>query len=77
MTYLFDFLTVTDPNTDPAKVYYSPGTIGFLLTLFVAVAAIGLIWDMVRRVRRVRYRAEIQEKLEQEEASAGKGKAKK
>jgi hypothetical protein len=34
-----------------------------LLTFFVAGAAVLLIFDMVRRVRRVRYRAEIQEKL--------------
>jgi hypothetical protein len=51
------------PTEDPANTFYSPGTIGFLLTFFVAGSAVLLIFDMVRRVRRVRYRAEIQEKL--------------
>lgn len=55
------------PTEDPANTFYSPGTIGFLLTFFVAGSAVLLIFDMVRRVRRVRYRAEIQEKLAAEE----------
>jgi hypothetical protein len=56
-----------NPTEDPANTFYSPGTIGFLLTFFVAGAAVLLIFDMVRRVRRVRYRAEIQEKLAAEQ----------
>ena len=65
------------PTLDPAETFYSPGTIGFLLTFFVAGAAVLLIFDMVRRVRRVRYRAEIQEKLaaEASEAKANEPKA--
>ena len=51
------------PTVDPAETWYSPGTIGFIMTFFVTVGAIGLIFDMVRRIRRVRYRAEIAEKL--------------
>jgi hypothetical protein len=51
------------PTVDPAETWYSPGTIGFIMTFFIAVGAIGLIFDMVRRIRRVRYRAEIAEKL--------------
>jgi hypothetical protein len=57
------------PAVDPAETWYSPGTVGFLLTFFVAGSAILLILDMVRRVRRVRYRAEIQEKLAAEQQS--------
>jgi hypothetical protein len=66
MTILAAILAATPsptPTLDPAETFYSPGTIGFLLTFFVAGAAVLLIFDMVRRVRRVRYRAEIQEKL--------------
>jgi hypothetical protein len=48
--------------------WYSPGVIGFVATFGVAAAAIALIFDMVRRIRRVRYRAEINEKLDFEEA---------
>ena len=48
--------------------WYSPGVIGFIGTFGVAAGAIVIIFDMVRRIRRVRYRAEIQEKLDFEEA---------
>lgn len=60
------------PTTDPANTFYSPGTVGFLATFGVTLAAVLLIFDMVRRVRRVRYRAEIEAKLAEEEASAAK-----
>lgn len=53
-------------TTDPANTWYSPGTIGFVMTFIVVVAALALMFDMVRRVRRVRYRAEIQAKLDAE-----------
>jgi hypothetical protein len=33
------------------------------MTFFVTAGAVALIFDMVRRIRRVRYRAEIAEKL--------------
>ena len=63
------------PTTDPANTFYSPGTVGFLATFFVTAAAILLIFDMVRRVRRVRYREEIRLKLEAEaEAAAAPAK---
>ena len=39
----------------------SPGTWGFLLTAFVVVLTMLLIVDMVRRLRRVRYRAQVEE----------------
>ncbi len=48
--------------------WYSPGVIGFIGTFGVAAGAIVIIFDMVRRIRRVRYRAEINEKLDFEEA---------
>ena len=47
--------------------WYSPGVVGFLATFGVAAAAIFIIYDMTRRVRRVRYRAEIVQKLDLEE----------
>jgi hypothetical protein len=50
--------------------WYSPGVVGFLATFGVAAAAIFIIFDMTRRVRRVRYRAEIVQKLDLEEQSA-------
>ena len=65
-------------TSDPAHTFYSPGTVGFLAIFGVTLAAVLLIFDMVRRVRRVRYREEIREKLDAEElaAKAGSGRAK-
>ena len=54
------------PSVDPAETFYSPGTIGFIATFLVAAGAIVLIFDMVRRIRRVRYRSDIAAKLETE-----------
>lgn len=56
-------------EVDPNSV--TPGVVGFLATLFVAVGVLLIITDMVRRVRRVRYRSEINEKLDAEAASGG------
>ena len=53
-------------EVDPNSV--TPGVVGFLATLLVAAVVLLLIADMVRRVRRVRYRAEIKEKLDAEAA---------
>lgn len=49
--------------------WYSPGVVGFIATFGVAAAAVFIIFDMVRRIRRVRYRAEITERLDQEAAA--------
>ena len=70
MNSLIAFIATADPATNPADVWYSPGVIGFIATFGVTAAAIALIFDMVRRVRRVRYRAEIQEKLDAESSAA-------
>ncbi len=63
------------PTIDPSETWYSPGAIGFIMTFLMAVGAIALIFDMVRRIRRVRYRAEIAEKLAAEAAAAPKSAA--
>lgn len=39
----------------------TPGILGFLLTAFIVVLTTLLIVDMVRRIRRVRYRAQVEE----------------
>ena len=59
------------PSVDPANTFYSPGTVGFIATFGMALGATLLIFDLVRRVRRVRYRAEIQAKLDSEAADSG------
>ncbi|QYH36827.1 hypothetical protein [Salinibacterium sp. M195] len=48
----------------------TPGVIGFLGTLFIAVATLLIVVDMNRRVRRVRYRALAQEAILSEQAAA-------
>ena len=64
---------VDDPLIPPIQVdenLVTPGVVGFLVTLFVALAVIVLITDMMRRIRRVRYRGEVRERLEAEQAEA-------
>lgn len=51
-------------EVDPNSV--TPGVVGFVATLFVALGVVVIIVDMTRRVRRLRYRAEINEKLDRE-----------
>ncbi|MFT4123884.1 MAG: hypothetical protein QM635_08635 [Microbacteriaceae bacterium] len=53
----------------------SPGWIGFAVTFVLAVAVVLLITDMTRRLRRLRYRAEIRERLQAERGGAGPGGA--
>ncbi len=61
--------TPTPSTVDPNLV--TPGPWGFLVITFVAVAVILLIWDMMRRIRRGRVRADLQEELDAElEAAA-------
>lgn len=55
------------PSGAPNDDAVTPGVVGFAVTFFIAVAAILLIVDMTRRIRRVRYRAEIAEKLDAEQ----------
>lgn len=66
---------LADPSPSPIPGEFTgdesavtPGVIGFVATFFIAAATILLILDMTRRVRRVRYRAEAQEKLAAEAA---------
>jgi hypothetical protein len=62
-----------DPSQspDPANVFHSPGLIGFFGTFILVVGALAIIWDMVRRIRRVSYKAQIQERIAAEQAEAG------
>jgi hypothetical protein len=57
---------------DPAETFYSPGVLGFIFTFLMAAGAIALIFDMVRRMRRVRYREEAKQKLAAEATASGR-----
>ncbi|MFF2053949.1 hypothetical protein ACFVU2_20250 [Leifsonia sp. NPDC058194] len=59
------------PSSGPSEDQVTPGVVGFVVTFLVAVAAVLLVIDMVRRIRRVRYRAEIAAKLDAEQAADG------
>lgn len=58
------------PTSNVADDLVTPGVWGFTITAVIMVAVILLIIDMVRRLRRLNYRAEIRERLEQEAAAA-------
>lgn len=55
------------PTIDPSVV--TPGVFGFIAIAFLALAVILLIFDMMRRIRRGRYRADVREQLDAEEAA--------
>jgi len=61
------------PVVDPALV--TPGPSGFVAIAFVAVAAMLLVWDMMRRIRRARIRSEVDEMLDAEEEAARHGES--
>lgn len=62
-------LRVTEQQQfDPNMV--TPGFVGFIATFGVAAIVILLVIDMVRRIRRVNYRAQVREQLENEARDA-------
>ena len=50
-------------STDPNEPWGGPETLGFIFIFIVAALTMVLIFDLVRRLRRVRYKAEIQARL--------------
>jgi Flp pilus assembly protein TadB len=61
------------PTVDPELV--TPGPWGFLVIVLLAAVVILLVWDMMRRIRRGRVRADIQEELDAEQKAADAGSA--
>ena len=57
------------PGFDGDPNVVTPGVIGFVLTLLVAVVTVLLVFDMTRRVRRVRYREQVNAALDAELAA--------
>ncbi|GAA3211883.1 hypothetical protein [Microbacterium terregens] len=57
-----------EPTVDPALV--TPGPWGFVVIALLAFAVVALIWDMMRRIRRGRVRADITAELDAEEQAA-------
>lgn len=66
---------LADPSPAPTPGEFTgdenavtPGVVGFIATAFIAIMTVLLIVDMTRRIRKVRYRAEAQEKIAAEQA---------
>ncbi|WP_194411169.1 hypothetical protein [Microbacterium cremeum] len=62
--------TPSPTPTQPDPELVTPGVWGFVITALVALAVVLLVWDMMRRIRRGRVRADIQEELDAEEQAA-------
>jgi hypothetical protein len=75
--FLIALATTPSPTPTPSlrpglsEDQVTPGTWGFVLTAFIVVLTTFLIVDMVRRIRRVRYRAQVEEALVGETGDAG------
>jgi len=77
---LLRFATVVTPSPSPSEAGIDPNLVtptwvGFAFTFVVAIATILLIIDMTRRIRRVRYREEIRERIAAENDDSGVPKA--
>lgn len=59
---------IPEITVDPTSV--TPGPWGFGAIVILTIAVVLLLLDMLRRVRRGRYRAEVREQLDEEDAAA-------
>jgi hypothetical protein len=63
-------LLATTPTPSPSPSFnpdvVTPGPAGFIAIFLLTLVTVLLIIDMVRRIRRVRYRSEARERLGQE-----------
>lgn len=66
-------MLLAETTIDPELV--TPGPLGFAAIVFVAACTTLLIFDMVRRIRRQRILAQVEAKLDAEEAAAKAPKA--
>ena len=57
-------------SPDADQIVIDPGPIGFIAIAVVAIGAVLLILDMVRRIRRTRIRAEVTAMLDAEVSAA-------
>ncbi|WP_345154424.1 hypothetical protein [Arthrobacter ginkgonis] len=59
---LLHLIATTATQTDDAAREIGPGFVGFVFTAFVAIGVILLARDMQRRIRRVRYMSETEQR---------------
>ena len=55
------------PAVTPDDSIVTPGPLGCAAIAFIGIAVFLLVWDMLRRIRRGRYREEINAELDAEE----------
>ncbi|KZE41223.1 hypothetical protein [Microbacterium sp. T32] len=67
LTALAALAATPTPASTPDESIVTPGPLGFAAVAFVAVAVFLLVWDMLRRIRRGRYREEVNAELDAEE----------
>lgn len=60
-------------TVDPDTV--TPGFVGFIVMALLAVVVVFLVIDMLRRIRRAGYRAEVNEQLDAEEQARSEADA--
>ena len=76
--HLYVALVGADPTPSPIPEYtgdpnlVTPGVVGFVAIALIAIVTVLLLIDMTRRVRRVRYRAEVNERLDAEQSGTSK-----
>jgi hypothetical protein len=64
---------IPEPTVDPTLV--TPGPAGFVVIALLALAVVALVWDMMRRIRRGRVRADINDELDAEQQAADAAEA--
>ena len=64
-SFISRFLSETSnsTSTDPNDPWGGPETLGFIFIFVVAALTMVIIFDLVRRLRKVRYKAEVQARL--------------
>lgn len=63
------------PTMTVAPELVTPGFVGFAAVVIIVLAVVLLILDMNRRIRRVRYREEVREELDAEQAALAADRA--
>ncbi|GAA1697097.1 hypothetical protein GCM10009808_13200 [Microbacterium sediminicola] len=64
---------VPSPSATVDDDLVTPGPWGFAIIAVLAVVVILLVWDMMRRIRRGRVRADIRDELDAEQAASTDG----
>jgi hypothetical protein len=57
------------PTSKVPDAAVTPGVWGFVVTAAIGIVVILLVLDMIRRLRRVNYRAEVRERIAAEQAA--------